>query len=81
MASVVTRYAKTERQMIMAILILSSIMSAGLSNSGTVAVFIPIILGITATTNFSRSKLMMSAFSGLWPEEDSLWWEMRQLMF
>lgn len=60
-ASVVTRYAKTERQMIMAILILSSIMSAGLSNSGTVAVFIPIILGITATTNFSRSKLMMSA--------------------
>ncbi len=63
-ASVVTRYAKTERQMIMAILILSSIMSAGLSNSGTVAVFIPIILGITATTNFSRSKLMMSAFLG-----------------
>lgn len=63
-ASVVTRYAKTERQMIMAILVLSSIMSAGLSNSGTVAVFIPIILGITATTNFSRSKLMMSAFLG-----------------
>lgn len=63
-AAVVTKYAKTERQMIMAILILASIMSAGLSNSGTVAVFIPIIMGITATTNFSRSRLMMAAFLG-----------------
>ena len=63
-AAVVTRYAKTERQMIMAILILASIMSAGLSNSGTVAVFIPIIMGITASSDFSRSKLMMAAFLG-----------------
>ena len=63
-AAVVTRYAKTERQMIMAILILASITSAGLSNSGTVAVFIPIIMGITASTDFSRSKLMMAAFLG-----------------
>lgn len=63
-AAVVTRYAKTERQMIMAILILASIMSVGLSNSGTVAVFIPIIMGITASTDFSRSKLMMAAFLG-----------------
>ncbi len=63
-AAVVTRYAKTERQMIMAILILASIMSAGLSNSGTVAVFIPIIMGITASTDLSRSKLMMAAFLG-----------------
>ena len=45
-------------------MILSTIMSAGLSNSGTVAVFIPIIIGITATTSFSRSKLLMSAFLG-----------------
>ena len=63
-AAIVTRYAKTERQMIMAILVLSSIMSAGLSNSGTVAVFIPIIMGITASTSFSRSRLLMSAFLG-----------------
>lgn len=63
-AAVVTRYAEIERQMIMAILILASIMSAGLSNSGTVAVFIPIIMGITASTDFSRSKLMMAAFLG-----------------
>ena len=63
-AAVVTKYAKTERQMIMAILVLASIMSAGLSNSGTVAVFIPIIIGISAATGFSRSKLLMAAFLG-----------------
>lgn len=63
-AAIVTRYAKTERQMIMAIMLLASIMSAGLSNSGTVAVFIPIIMGICATTKFSHSKLLMSAFLG-----------------
>lgn len=63
-AAKVTRFAKTERQMITAILILSSIMSAGLSNSGTVAVFIPIIMGICASTDFSCSKLLMSAFLG-----------------
>lgn len=62
--AVVTRYAKSERQMIMAILVLSSIMSSGLSNSGTVAVFIPIIMGICASTGFSHSKLLMSAFLG-----------------
>ncbi len=63
-AALVTRFAKTERMMITSILILASIMSAGLSNSGTVAVFIPIILGICASTGFSRSKLLMSAFLG-----------------
>lgn len=63
-AATVSRYAKTERQMIMAILVLASIMSAGLSNSGTVAVFIPIIMGICATTKFSHSKLLMAAFLG-----------------
>ena len=63
-AAVVNRYAKTERQMIMSILVLSTILSAGLSNSGTVAVFIPIILGICASTSFSRSKLLMCAFLG-----------------
>lgn len=63
-AALVSRYAKTERQMILAILVLSSLMSAGLSNSGTVAVFIPIIMGICATTKFSHSKLLMCAFLG-----------------
>ena len=60
----VTRFAKTERMMITAILILASILSAGLSNSGTVAVFIPIIMGICAKTGFSHSKLLMAAFLG-----------------
>lgn len=60
----VVQFAKTERQMIMAILIMTTIMSAGLSNSGTVAVFIPVIVGISVKTEFSRSKMLMSAFIG-----------------
>ena len=48
----------------MAILIMTTIMSAGLSNSGTVAVFIPVIVGISVKTEFSRSKMLMSAFIG-----------------
>lgn len=63
-AEVVTKYAKTERIMITSILILSSFMSSFLSNSGTIAVFIPIIIGICQSTNFSRSKLLMATFLG-----------------
>lgn len=63
-AEVVTKYAKTERIMITSILILSSFMSSFLSNSGTIAVFIPIIIGICQSINFSRSKLLMATFLG-----------------
>ena len=63
-AHTVTKYAKTERQLIMAILLLSSILSSAVSNSGTVAVFIPIVMGICARTGFRNSKLLMCAFLG-----------------
>lgn len=63
-AALVTRYAKSERKMMMAILALASLMSAAVSNSGTVAVFIPIILGICSTAHYSHSKLLMCAFLG-----------------
>ncbi|MBQ3450110.1 MAG: hypothetical protein IJG34_09485, partial [Synergistaceae bacterium] len=63
-AQTVTKFAKTERMMIMAVMILSAILSAGLSNSGTVAVFIPIIMGICAKTGFSHSRLLMASFLG-----------------
>lgn len=63
-AAKVTEFAKTERKMMMAILVMTSILSAFVSNSGTVAVFIPIIMGICASTSFSHSKLLMCAFLG-----------------
>lgn len=63
-AKLAVKYAKTERTMIMSILVMATLMSAGLSNSGTVAVFIPIIMGISASTEFSSSKLLMNAFLG-----------------
>lgn len=63
-AAKVTEFAKTEQKMMMAILVMTSILSAFVSNSGTVAVFIPIIMGICASTSFSHSKLLMCAFLG-----------------
>lgn len=60
----VVKFARTERQMLMCIMIMCTVMSAGLSNSGTVAVFIPVIIGIAAKTNFSRSKMLMVCFLG-----------------
>lgn len=63
-AGTVTKFAKTEKQMILSIFLLSTIMSSALSNSGTVAVFIPIIMGITASTGYSRSRMVMTAFLG-----------------
>lgn len=63
-AGTVTKFAKTEKQMIMSVFVLSTLMSSALSNSGTVAVFIPIIMGLTASTGYSRSRMMMAAFLG-----------------
>lgn len=63
-AGTVTKFAKTEKQMILSLFVLSTLMSSALSNSGTVAVFIPIIMGITASTGYSRSRMMMVVFLG-----------------
>ena len=43
----VTHYAKTERQTIVLTMISSGILSSFLSNTGTAAIFIPIIVGIS----------------------------------
>lgn len=58
-AGIVTRFAKTERQMMLAILLVSGTMSAFLSNTGTAAVLMPIVIGIAAKSGFSRSRLLM----------------------
>lgn len=56
----VTKLAKNERQSIVLIFLVSAIMSGFLSNTGTAAVFIPIIMGIAAKGGGSRSKLLMA---------------------
>lgn len=56
---VVTKFAKTERQLIVTIMIVVGIMSGFLSNTGTAAVLIPVVIGIAAKSGFSRARLLL----------------------
>lgn len=56
---VVTRFAKTERQLIVTIMIVVGTMSGFLSNTGTAAVLIPVVIGISAKSGYSRKKLLL----------------------
>lgn len=55
----ITKFAKTERQLIVSIMIIVGALSGFLSNTGTAAVLIPVVVGISAKSGFSRSKLLM----------------------
>jgi len=44
----VTRFAKTERQLIVAIMVIVGLLSGVLSNTGTAAILIPVVIGIAA---------------------------------
>lgn len=55
----VTRFARTERQLIVAVMVIVGIMSGFLSNTGTAAVLIPVVIGIAAQSGYSRSRLLM----------------------
>lgn len=57
--SVVNRFAKTERMLIVAIMVIVGVMSGFLSNTGTAAVLIPVVCGIADESGFSRSRLLM----------------------
>ena len=56
---VVTHFAKSERQLIIAIMVIVGLMSGVLSNTGTAAVLIPVVIGIAAKSGYSRSKLLI----------------------
>ena len=55
----VTKFAKTERMLIIAIMVIVGIMSGFLSNTGTAAVLIPVVCGIADESGYSRSRLLM----------------------
>ena len=57
--SLVTKFAKSERQLIIAIMVITAIMSGFLSNTGSAAVLIPVVVGIAAESGYSRSHLLM----------------------
>ncbi|MFI8480336.1 SLC13 family permease [Pseudomonas sp. NPDC078700] len=55
----VTRFAKTERQLIVAVMVIVGLLSGVLSNTGTAAVLIPVVIGIASKSGFARSRLLM----------------------
>lgn len=55
----VTKFAKSERQLIIAIMVITGLMSGFLSNTGCAAVLIPVAVGIAAESGYSRSHLLM----------------------
>ncbi len=55
----VTKFAKSERQLIVAVMVITGLMSGFLSNTGTAAVLIPVVIGIAAKSGFARSRLLM----------------------
>lgn len=56
---IVIRFAKTERMLIIAIMVIVGVMSGVLSNTGTAAVLIPVVIGIAAKSGYKRSRLLM----------------------
>lgn len=58
-SGIVTHFAKTERQLIVAIMVIVGVMSGFLSNTGTAAILIPVVIGIAAKSGYSRSRLLM----------------------
>lgn len=55
----VTNFAKTEKTLIVAIMAIGAGLSSVLSNTGTTAVLMPVVIGIATASGYSRSKLLM----------------------
>lgn len=56
---IVTKFAHTERELIVAVMLVTGIMSGFLSNTGTAAILIPIVIGTASKSGFSRSRLLL----------------------
>ncbi|MCO8291050.1 SLC13 family permease [Tetragenococcus halophilus] len=56
---IVAKFAKSERQLIVAIMIITGVMSGFLSNTGSAAVLIPVVVGIASKTGYSRARLLL----------------------
>lgn len=54
----ITRFTKTERQLVIVLMLVSGVLSMFLSNTGTTAVFMPLVIGLAASSGFSRSRLL-----------------------
>ena len=61
---VVTHFAKSEKQLIIAIMVIVGFMSGVLSNTGPAAVLIPVVIGIAAKSGYSRPLVFAAAMGG-----------------
>jgi len=55
----ILRFAKTERQLMVLTMLLVGLIGAVMSNTAAAAIFLPIVIGICATSGFSRSRLLL----------------------
>ncbi len=55
----VTNFAKSEKVLLIAIMAIGAALSSVLSNTGTTAVLLPVVIGIATSAGYSRSKLLM----------------------
>jgi anion transporter len=58
--TLITKHAKSERQLVIILMLVSGGLSMFLSNTGTTAVFIPLVMGLAASSGYSQSRLLYS---------------------
>lgn len=56
---IVTRYARSEKQLIVIIMLVCGLLSGFLSNTGTAAVLIPVVIGAAIKSVYAQSRLLM----------------------
>jgi anion transporter len=63
-SQILVKYTKSEKGLIVVIFLFSGVMSGFVSNSGTVAVLLPIVMGIAASSKIHPIKLLMPLVFG-----------------
>lgn len=56
---IVTKFAGTERKLIISVMLITGLMSGFLSNTGTAAVLIPVAIGLAQRAGFNRAKFLL----------------------
>jgi anion transporter len=60
----ITKFAKTERQAVVGVFLISSILSGFLNNAATHVCLAPVVIGIAAKAGYSRSRMMIGLLFG-----------------
>lgn len=63
--SLIQRFAGKESHLVLALLLVSGFLSAFLSNTSTTAIFLPLVIGMSAGSGYSRSRLLYTMVVGV----------------